>query len=158
MAYYSALVAAWNSATQPPSGVTGTALTGLTTAQKIAAINAWTITGSVPTSFFVSGSQVANCINWTEFAALAEQQQSNVLTLCNQPGQLQSGSAVLSKLLPGMLIAYFPGAGPTIAALTALAQATVQNWWSYAGYTSPIGPADLTSPGVLALNGGVALT
>ena len=43
MGTYTALAAAWNSSTQPPTGVTGTALTGLTTAQKIAAVNAWTV-------------------------------------------------------------------------------------------------------------------
>lgn len=45
MAYYDALIAAWNGATQPPAGVTGAALTGLTTAQKLAAVNGWTVVG-----------------------------------------------------------------------------------------------------------------
>lgn len=45
MAYYTALIAAWNNAMQPPPGVTGTALTGLTTANKIIAVNGWTVVG-----------------------------------------------------------------------------------------------------------------
>ena len=46
MGDYGALIAAWNSATQPPTGVTGTALTsGMTTAQKLAAVNGWTVPG-----------------------------------------------------------------------------------------------------------------
>ena len=49
MAWYTALINAWNGATQPPAGVTGTALTGgMSTAQKLAAVNAWTVVGSVP--------------------------------------------------------------------------------------------------------------
>ena len=50
MAYYTALITAWNGATQPPTGVTGSGLLGGdTTAQKITKVNAWTITGTVPT-------------------------------------------------------------------------------------------------------------
>lgn len=149
MAYYTNLINAWNNATQPPPGVTGTGLTGLTTANKLLAINAWTVTGSVPTSFSTTGSAVLNCINWAEFAALTATEQANVLALCNCPGPLVSGSAVLSKILPGMLVAYFPAAGPTITALTALAQAAVQQWWAANGYSSPINQSDLTAAGGL---------
>lgn len=47
MPYYTALQSAWNGTTQPPTGVTGTGLTaGMTTAQKLAAVNAWTVAGS----------------------------------------------------------------------------------------------------------------
>lgn len=149
MSYYSNLIAAWNNATQPPAGVSGTALTGLTTAQKLAAVNGWAVTGSSPTAFGITGVQIANCINWTEFAALTAQQQSNVLALCSQPGLYIGGSAETAHLVDAMIIAYFPSAGPTLTALTALAQAQVQPWWQFAGYTSPIGPADLTAAGGL---------
>jgi hypothetical protein len=48
MAFYDALIAAWNNATQPPAGVTGTGLTAqMTTAQKLDAINGWTVAGTV---------------------------------------------------------------------------------------------------------------
>ena len=110
MAYYTALINAWNSATQPPVGVTGTGLTGLTTEQKIAAINGWTVTGTVPTSLLVTGSQLLNCINWTEFAALTAPQQSNLLALCQVPGQLQGGSGETSFMADGMILAYLPDA------------------------------------------------
>lgn len=149
MAYYDALIAAWNSATQPPAGVTGTALTGLSTADKLTAINGWTVSGSIPATILVTGAQVANCINWAEFAALTAQQQSNLLALCNQPGLLLSGSAQLSHLLPGMLLAYFSVSGPTIAALSALAATTPQPWWRANSYTSPIDLGDLAAAGGL---------
>jgi hypothetical protein len=150
MSYYTALITAWNGATQPPAGVTGAGLTGgMSTAQKLAAVNAWTVVGSVPTSILVTGAQVANCINWTEFAALTATQQANLLALCNQPGQLLSGSAQLTHLLPGMLLAYFSVSGPTIVALTALAAATPQPWWQYAGYFGSFNASDAQLAGLV---------
>jgi hypothetical protein len=107
MSYYTALINAWNSATQPPSGVTGTGLTGLTTAQKLVAINGWTVTGTIPTTFYTTGSAVLNCINITEFNNLTAAQQSNLLALCNNPGQLLSGSGQTANLTAGMIISYF---------------------------------------------------
>lgn len=152
MAYYTAFVTAWNSATQPPAGVTGTALTGgMTTAQKLAAVNAWTVTGSIPTTMYASGADVANCINWTEFAALTDSQRQNLMSLCATGGNTPSllgGSANTSHLLPGMIIAYFPGGGSTITALTALAKATTQPWWQYAGYARTFDLGDCAAAGV----------
>jgi hypothetical protein len=150
MAYYTALINAWNGATQPPTGVTGTGLTGgMTTAQKLAAVNAWTVVGAVPTTIYVTGVQVANCINWAELAALTDAQRKDVLLLCLQDGLLISGSAQLTHLLPGMLLAYFSVSGPTITTLTALAAATPQPWWQYAGYPSAFNANDLAAAGGL---------
>lgn len=148
MSYYTALITAWNGATQPPAGVTGTALTGLTTANKIIAVNGWTVTGSVPTTIMVSGSQIANCIDKTEFLALTAQKQSNILALCNSPGLLLGGSANTSHLLVGLLLDAFAPAGATIANLTALAVAAVQPWWQANGYTAPITLDDAAKAGL----------
>lgn len=72
MAYYDALIAAWNSGTQPPAGITGTALTGgMTTAQKLAAVNAWTIIGP-PKKLVISPSDIINRIVYTDLAALTQ--------------------------------------------------------------------------------------
>lgn len=130
MAYYDALIAAWNGPIQPPVGVSGAALTAqMTTTQKIAVVNGWTVTGAVPTSFFVAGNQVLNCINYAEFKVLTATQQANLLAMLAVPGQLFGGSANTTHIVDGMIIDFFPLAGPTIAALTALAQGTVQPWW-----------------------------
>ena len=133
MAYYSALITAWNlssaSSGALPSGVTGTSLFGLTTAQKIAAINAWTITGSVPTTLYVTGNQVANCIVWSEFAALTAAQQQNILLMLSIEGLLLGGSSNLTELPNGMMLAAFGAGTQTRANLIALAQGTVQPWW-----------------------------
>lgn len=202
-------------------------LTG-TTAQKLASVNAMTVTGTIPTTLFSTGPQIANCINWTEFAALPAATQQNVLLLCLSPGPLLGGSANTAFLTDGMILAAFPanatitsgtynsstgvvtltmsatigfgvggtitvksltgtgafaslngifptiaptsgttvtynaGAGlgastitggaitpPTITALTALAQATVQPWWFVHGFSGPIGTADLQLAGGL---------
>lgn len=149
MAYYTNLINGWNSVTQPPAGVTGIALTGLATADKLTAINGWTVTGAVPTTLYVTGAQLANCINWTEFAALTATQQSNLLMLCANPGPLLGGSSNTAYLTDGMILAYFTNhSGPTVAALTALAQGAVQPWWQYSGYGGPFSQADLTLAGL----------
>lgn len=134
MAYYDALVAAWNSATQPPTGVTGTGLSGLTTANKLIAINGWTVTGAVPTSFNVTGAQLVNCFNYPEFKALTATQQSNLLLMCACPGLLLGGSANTTHMAAGLILDCFPVSGPTIAALTALAKTVTQTWASANGY------------------------
>lgn len=151
MAYYTALITAWNGATQPPSGVTGTGLTGgMTASQKIAAVNGWTVVGAIPTTFNTTGAALLNCINWTEFAALTAQQQSNLLMLCTSPGPLLGGSGNVGLIVAGMFLAYFSNhLGPTITALSALAAATVQPWWQANGYTSPFNTNDLTAAGGL---------
>lgn len=154
MAYYTALISAWNTGTVP-AGVSGTPLTGLTTANKLVAINGWTITGTVPTSFYVNGAQVANCINWTEFNALTATQQQNLLALLAIPGSLLGGSANTSFLVDGMILAYFNVAGPTVAALTALAKGVVTPWWQVlvanggGGLASPVNANDLAAAGGL---------
>ena len=107
MAYYDAFISAWNTGTLP-ANTTGTPLTGLTTAQKLAAINGWTHTGSVPTTLYSNGVDLANCINYSEFKALTAAQQSNILALCQIPGLLFGGSANTAFLTDGMVLDYFP--------------------------------------------------
>lgn len=138
MAYYDALISKW--ATLNPG----------TTAAKLAQINAIAISGSVPTSLYVTGNQLVNCINYAEFKALTGTQQANVLALCAVPGNLLGGSSNTAFLVDGMILDYFPLAGPTIAALTALAQASNQTWWQANGYAAPIGPGDLVAAGGLS--------
>lgn len=148
MAYYDLLITAWNGATQPPSGVTGTALTGLTTANKLIAVNGWTVTGSIPTTMTATGVQVLNCVVWSEFNALTAPQQSNFLALCANSGQLLGGSANLTHILPGMIVAYFGGGSGTVANLSALAKSTTQPWWQSNGYPRAFDMGDVTTAGL----------
>jgi hypothetical protein len=135
MAYYTALINEWAT------------LSG-STAQKLAAVNALTVSGSVPTTLYVSGAQLANCINWAEFAALTAQQQANLLALCQVPGNLLGGSSNTSLLTDGMFLAYFSLAGATIANLTALAQAAATPWSQVNGYSTPISMSDVINAGL----------
>ena len=113
MAYYDALIAAWNNPTQPPPGVTGAPLTsGMTTQKKLDTVNAWTVTGAIPASFYTDGAEVLNALVWTEFKTLTAAQQQNVLNMLSIAGQLLSGTANVTKMLPGMILEYFP-AGTT---------------------------------------------
>ena len=149
MAYYDLFIAAWNNATQPPPGVTGTGLfVGDTTDQKLAKLNAWTVTGAIPTTIYINGSQVLNCINFGEFNAISTTAQNNILTLCANPGQLLGGSANTTGLLVGLLLANFTSGSKTIASLTALAQAITQPWWQSNGYPRPFTTADAALAGV----------
>ena len=158
MAYYTALQTAWNSVTQPPTGVTGQGLVGGdTTAQKITKVNAWTIVGTIPTSFMVTGPQLVNCVNFAEFKALTATQQSNLLALFQtaETPALLGGSGNTTLLTVGLILDAFPIAGPTIANLTALAKATIRPWWQVpvvengGGLSSPVTIEDTKAAGLV---------
>jgi hypothetical protein len=103
---YAAFTSAWNTGTLPDN-TTGTPLTGLTTANKLTAINAWMHSGTIPTTLYFTGAQLKNCVNYAEFKALTAQQQSNLLDMCADTGQMLGGSAQTAFLPTGMIIDYF---------------------------------------------------
>lgn len=136
MAYYDALITKWGT------------LSG-STQSKLDQINALTVTGSVPTAFYCTGADLLNAINWTEFAALTAVQQSNLLSLCQVPGQILGGSANTSHMAAGMILAYFTNlGGPTIAGLTALAKTVTQPWWQANGYPRAFDLGDVAAAGL----------
>jgi hypothetical protein len=144
--YYAALIAAWNSATQPPTGVTGTGLlAGDTTLQKLAKVNAWTVTGSIPTSVVTTGLAIQQCIVPADFAALTAAQQATALQICAMP-QVLGGSASFIGTVLGTI---FNGKTSTINNFIALATATVQPWYTANGYPTPISLNDLIDAGNL---------
>lgn len=103
---YNALIAAWG-AQSVPAGFTGTPLNGLTTLQKIAAVNSWSQTGSVPTNFTVTGSQVLDCINYSEFKGLTDAQKKDIWGLGSCSGALLGGSGNVNQLVDGLILDYF---------------------------------------------------
>lgn len=141
MAYYTALIAKW--ATLSPG----------TTAAKLVQINAIVVTGSVPTSFFITGDQVYNCVDSTEFLAKTAAQQTLIMQAVSVPGQLKGGAG---SFLGGLFVSVFGVSGATITALTALAQAISQPWWQATvaqgggGLSSPVGLPDLAAAGGLS--------
>lgn len=150
MAYYTALISAWNTGTVPV-GVVGTALTGQTTAQKIININGWTLTSTIPAAYTITGMQIASCIKWSEIAALTVDQRREVLTLCTITSlSVGSSAAEIALLADGMIIAYFPPGGATITALSALAPAA-QAWVTASaggGLNGPVSLADTQAAGL----------
>jgi hypothetical protein len=92
-----------------------------------AAINAQTVTGTVPTAFTISGEQLMQCIVLSEFTALSAAQQTQVLTFCGM-ASLPVGSA--SKFVQPALAALFGSGTTTRANFLALAQAITSPVWS----------------------------
>lgn len=142
MAYYDALITKWST------------LTPGTAAQKLAQLNAMTVTGSIPTTISIPGVQVFNCIDYTEFKALTDAKKSQMLAALAVPGGLLGGSANTSHLLVGMLLDFFTPGGATITALTALSKGLTQTWTSANGYPDAqnggggITQVDLTNAGL----------
>lgn len=140
MAYYDALIAKWPT------------LTPGTTTAKLTQINAIVVTGSVPTSFFITGDAVFNCIDSTEFLAKPAAQQTLILQCLAVPGQLRGGAG---SFLGGVFVGVFGVSGPTITALTALAKGISQPWWQATvaqgggALNGPVTTADLVAAGGL---------
>jgi hypothetical protein len=149
MAYYDALIAAWNSSTQPPTGVTGTGLTpAMPTNDKINAVNGWTMSGAVPATYYTTGADLHNCIDYAEFKALTAAQQSSINNALQVPGSLLSGTANTTHMIPGLFLELFPGGSKTRTAMIALAKAVVAPWWEVptskggGGLSSPVSQND----------------
>lgn len=145
MAYYTTLINAWNSATQPPSGVIGTALTGLTTAQKIAAVNAWTI--ATPQRALVTSTQLLNSVLAADFAGLGVNGLSQLQIILTTP----LVDISINSQIRSMLSTLFAGKTTTLANITALAAPfdnATTNWCLANGYpyNSVTGLGNLSLP------------
>lgn len=115
--------------------------------QRLATINAMTVTGSIPTAFAVSGAQIMNCLDVTEFNSLTTAKQTIVLQICALPTVIGGSSSFVGKLFANYYSTML--AGPTIAALTALAQATIQPWWQAHGFYHAIDYGDVKTAGAV---------
>lgn len=165
MAYYTALAVAWSAGTVP-SGVTGNALTGLSTANKLAAINAWTVPGP---NMDVGAGQVLGYLalqgKWTPlqtYASTGTGQATAILAakelvaLLSSPAfsTFQMSISAVYMAVAGFLAALAADSGSGILtadvnALLSLA-ATTTLWWSSIGLTSPISSSDLAAAGGLS--------
>ena len=145
MAYYDALIAAWNSTTQPPSGVTGQGLlAGDTTAQKCTKVNGWTMAGpAVPMR--VEATVIYNLIVISEYAALSAANQTiinNLLAMGILDGS--PGTNVRSRI-----VQVFPSGTQTFTNLSNLAKtydAPTQDWCFVNNYPThgPSGPGNIS--------------
>jgi hypothetical protein len=144
MAYYTALIAAWNSATQPPVGVTGTALTGLTTANKIIAVNGWTVSNPQPANVRVT--DIIAAIVPADFLALTALQLQQLQFL------LQSAQIVFappSGTVRSVFSSIFTGKTTTLNNLSALVapfDTATQSWCAANGYPTNGSVGNLSLP------------
>jgi|SRR5215472_1599205 len=147
MAYYDALISAWNSVTQPPAGVTGTGLVaGDTTAQKCTKINGWTMVGPAisPT---IPAWQIYDQIVLTEYDALVAANQTtvnNILAMGNI--NCATGSNARRRLFA---TGFFPAGTTSNTNLTTLFNSNYspsQDWCHLNGYPShgPSGPGNIS--------------
>jgi hypothetical protein len=127
MAYYDALIAAWNSATQPPSGVTGNPLTaGMTTQQKVATINQWKMSGTAM-PMIVPTYQIYNLIDLTEFNALPAASQQSVRDILSM-GTVDASPGTKAR---ARFIQIFPSGTASFTTLSSYAKtfdAPSQDW------------------------------
>lgn len=134
MAYYDLLIAHWPS------------VSGATTAIKLAALNAENVTGSIPATFPLTGDQIRGCLDFTEFNSLTAAKQDVILHLCSDVNLVGGSGSFVGKLFANYYSTML--AGPTIAALTALAQAVVQPWWKANGYPRAFDLGDISTAGL----------
>ena len=140
---YALLISAWNAASAAtgavlPANVTGSLLTGMTTDQKIAAVNAWTLPNPQPAN--VAPTSIINACQTADVSALTTA-QTTLFTLLLQG---QSVDASVNTTVRNSLEAIFAGKTQTLAQLNAL----------FAPYDNAT-EAWVTTP---AANGGAGLT
>jgi hypothetical protein len=127
MAYYDALIAAWNSATQPPTGVTGSPLlAGDTTAQKCTKVNGWTMAGPAK-PMIVDATVIYNLIVISEYTALSAANQTIVNNLLSM-GTLDGSPNTNVRT---RVVQIFPSGTQTFTNLSNLAKtydAPTQDW------------------------------
>ena len=166
MAYYDALVSAWN-AGAVPSGVTGAPLAG-TTPQKLALLNAWTVAGppqDIPMASVVAYLALNGKLAGLQAYAASAASGATFLT------QAQVAARELVALMSVPSITAFEMSNPAIYAgvsgfLTALAgdsvsgitsadvsnlmamSATAKPWWQAQGYGGPLNANDLDAAGL----------
>lgn len=147
---YSSLVTAWNNASLAsgatlPTGVTGSLLTGMTTMQKIAAVNAWLVTGPALTPDLPIKSVIA-CIQSADLLALTTAQ-----SLALQIVMTGSNGLVYSPIggtVRSVFATIFSGKTATLNALAALVALydTPQIPWITAPLTNNPPGAGLSAP------------
>lgn len=133
MSYYTALINAWNSTTQPPTGVTGTGLLSTDTqAQAITKVNAWTVAGPA-VACSITPSQIINCIDTVAHLNALTATQLMIM-------QFLAGSGQPIFAPPGSTIrqwfqSTFAGEAATLSAFAALVaqfDSPPVPWWSAA--------------------------
>lgn len=147
MAYYDAMIAAWNSSTQPPAGATGTPITsGMTKQQKLDAMNGWTVVGAA-IRMVIPTYEIYNVTDVNEFSALSAANQQNMRDI------LAMGNVDLSPNKPARtrMLALFGAGTATRTAMAAMAvpyDSPKIPWWQSVGYPRPFDMGDVDAAGL----------
>jgi hypothetical protein len=145
MASYDALIAVWNTVGLP-AGVSGTALAaGMSRAQKLNAINGWTVTGPARIAS-LQPSAILNAIVDTDLAALTTQQLT-LLHLLLAGGAVNATQGSFIRLGIQKL---FTGKTQTLGNLSALVapfDSPTVPWTEANGYP-PLNIADVAAAGL----------
>ena len=145
MAYYDALISAWNAGGKP-NGATGTSITGgMSTQDKIDAVNGWLVSGDA-TPMIVEAHKILNAIDVTEYKALSAAQKDVVRLM------LSMGSVDVSPNTQGhaLLLDTFGTCNTTKANFVAIAN-TFKNtipWWKANGYRRAFDLGDAAQAGL----------
>jgi hypothetical protein len=126
MAYYDALIAAWNAGGKPVN-TSGTSIVGgMTTAQKIDAVNSWTMTGTQQ-SVIVPTYQIYNAIVPADFTSLSASNQQLVRDILGM-GTVDASPGTNVR---ATLVSVFTGKATTLANFQALADSYKPSipWW-----------------------------
>lgn len=148
MAYYDLLIAAWNGATQPPTGVTGTGLqAGDTTAQKLVKVNAWTVAAPAAKAI-LTPSAILNAIVPADLAALTSAQVA-FLTLVLQGSTVDASQGTTVR---AAIQTIFAGKTTTLSQLGALVAPFDTPppiaWWKANGYPRAFDLGDIAAAGL----------
>lgn len=170
MSYYSSLISAWNSAIQPPAGITGAGLsTNNTTDENLALLWAWTVPGpnvdvkvSSVVGYLALNSKLYNLQNYASTAVVgingattasvtAAKELVSLMASPNAPNFQTSVSSVYSTIQMMLeALASDSNTGITstdVTNLLALAATTIL-WWQSVGLTSPPNIYDLQAAGL----------
>jgi hypothetical protein len=141
---YAPLITEWTTLT---GAATVTTLAGAEAVPaNLATLAALTVTGSVPPSTTITGTQFCNCLNWTEVKAQNAVTQGWLQVLC-QMAQVPGGTTAnfVSEIFADV------GASMPISGtnLQNAVVATVTPWWQYNSYPQPISLNDLLAAGII---------
>ena len=146
MAFVDVLIAAWTNPTQPPPGVIRSALTGLTTTQKLAAVNAWAV--ATPKPALLDTSKIINAILPADFTALTALQLQQMQFLLQGRGIVDASPGTTIRAVFSTIFASKPTTLANLTALVAPFDNATTNWVAANGGPVPIGPAELIGTGL----------
>lgn len=121
-----------------------------TLGQRLATINAMTVTGSVPTQFSVSATDLYGAFDAGEWHTLAQTTNplvARIKEILALPGQIPVGSGTIANLY---LFNVFATSPATLLKLAALAVAQVQPWWQAHGFPHVIDYGDVKASGAVS--------